>query len=143
MRGRKVDSRSIQSIVVSLVLILFFMGCGRNESKSFTEVPALDEAQLKQTLSLKKYTMIEFGGRHCIPCKKMQPILAELARDYGDSISVANVFVQRQMDLGRKYKVTLIPTQVMFDKNGKEIFRHTGFWDKPHIIAKCKELKIL
>ena len=143
MRGRAVNSRSLQSIVVLLILILFYMGCGRNESESFTEVPALDEAQLKQILSMKKYTMIEFGGRHCIPCKKMQPILAELVRDYGDSISVANVFVQRQMDLGRKYKITLIPTQVIFNKNGKEIFRHSGFWEKSQILAKWKELKII
>ena len=143
MKGRRVNSRLIHSIVLPLVLIVCFMECARNESKSFTEVPALDDAQLKQVLSLKKYAMIEFGGRHCIPCRKMQPILAELARDYGDSISIANVFVQKRMNLGRQYKITLIPTQVIFDKHGKEIFRHGGFWQKSQILAKWKELRIL
>ncbi|UCE18926.1 MAG: thioredoxin family protein [Gemmatimonadota bacterium] len=135
--------RLLQSIVVSLLFIVCFMGCGGNESRSFTEVPALDEAQLKQTLSLKKYAMIEFGGRHCIPCKKMQPILTELSKSYGASISIGNVYVQEQLKLGREYKVRLIPTQIIFDKQGKEIFRHIGFWDKPQILVKWKELKIL
>ena len=107
------------------------------------DVPALNEAQLKQTLSQNKYAMIEFGGRHCIPCRKMQPILSELAGEYGDTISIANVFVQKQMNLGRHYKIRLIPTQVIFDKGGKEIFRHTGFWEKSQILTKWRELKIL
>jgi len=108
-----------------------------------TEVPAVDGTQLKQTLTLKKYKMIEFGGRHCIPCKKMQPILLELTKSHGDSVAIANVYVQEQLQLGRDYKIHLIPTQVLFDKAGKELFRHTGFWDKPEILAKWKELHIL
>ena len=130
-------------ILLQLLIITSFIGCRRDDSSSIGEVPDLDEAQLMQILSMKKYTMIEFGGRHCIPCKRMQPILAELAKDYGDTISIANVFVQKQMDLGRQYKIRLIPTQVIFDRDGKEIFRHTGFWKKSQILVKWKELRIL
>ena len=108
-----------------------------------TEVPAVDGTQLKQTLSAKKYKMIEFGGRHCIPCKNMQPILLELIQSYGDSVSIVNVYVQDQLQLGRDYQIRLIPTQVIFDKAGKELFRHTGFWDKSDILAKWKELNII
>jgi len=108
-----------------------------------TEVPAADGVQLKQILTLKKHKMIEFGGRHCIPCKNMQPILLDLIQSYGDSVAMVNVYVQEQLQLGRDYKIRLIPTQVIFDKAGTELFRHTGFWDKPEILAKWKELHIL
>jgi len=122
-------------------------GCSENESKKdsvqITEVPALNDSTLKQALSLKKYKMIEFGGRHCIPCKKMQPVLLELSQSHGDSVAVANVYVQKELKLGRQFKVHLIPTQIIFDKEGKEIFRHTGFWDKLKILAKWKELKMI
>ena len=73
----------------------------------------------------------------------MQPILSELEKEHGDKIAVANVFVQKRMNLGRQYKIRLIPTQVIFDKNGKEIYRHTGFWEKSKILDKWRELKIL
>jgi len=133
-------------VIVAMLLAVFILGvcnCTRQESVHFDEVPALDAVQLKETLSSDKYTMIEFGGRHCIPCRKMQPVLSELAKEHGNSIVIANVFVQEQMELGRQYKVRLIPTQVIFDKEGKEIFRHTGFWEKSEVLAKWKELKII
>jgi thioredoxin 1 len=136
-------------MVTMLVCFIGFnvTGCsgseGKKDSAKTVDVPALDKSKLEQTLKLKKYKMIEFGGRHCIPCKKMQPILTELAESYGDSISIANVYVQEQLTLGREYKVRLIPTQIIFDKEGKEVFRHTGFWEKPKILATWKELKIL
>ena len=133
----------IISFLVTVIFVLSAGGCSRNEGESFSDVPVLNEVQLKQTLSQNKYTMIEFGGRHCIPCKKMQPILSELAREYSDTISLVNIFVQKQMRLGRQYKIRLIPTQVIFDKEGREIFRHTGFWEKSQILAKWRELKIL
>lgn len=133
-------------VIVAMLLAVFILGvcnCTRRERAHFDEVPALDAVQLKETLSSNTYTMIEFGGHHCIPCKKMQPVLCELAKEHGNSIAIANVFVQKQMDLGRQYKIHLIPTQVIFDKEGKEIFRHTGFWNKSQILAKWKELKII
>ena len=137
--------------IMVLMLICFVgfsvTGCSGSESKKDSlktaDVPALDKSKLEETLKLKKYKMIEFGGRHCIPCKKMQPILLELTKSYGDSVAIANVYVQEQLQLGRDYKVRLIPTQVIFDKDGKEVFRHTGFWEKPKILAKWKELKII
>lgn len=135
--------RTLLPISGVLVIILSLIGCGQNENNDLDDIPALDETQLNQILSLKKYTMIEFGGRHCIPCKRMQPILAELAREYGETISVANVFVQKQINLSRRHKINLIPTQVIFDREGKEVFRHIGFWEKSQILAKWKELKII
>ena len=137
--------------IMVLMLICFVgfnvTGCSGSESKKDSvktaDVPALDKSKLENKLQQKKYKMVEFGGRHCIPCKKMQPILAELSESYGDSISIVTVYVQEQLQLGRDYKVRLIPTQVIFDKEGKEVFRHTGFWEKSEILAKWKELKII
>ena len=128
---------SYRSVVLFLLSIVFMVcggGCGKDETTHFTEIPALDEIQLRRILSQNKFAMIEFGGRHCKPCRKMQPILSELAKEYGDRISLANVFVQQRMNLGRDYNIRLIPTQIIFDRNGKEICRHTGFWKKSHIL---------
>jgi len=135
--------RLISPLLTAAVLAVCMVGCSKNEGSALDEVPALDEVQLQRTLSQGKYAFIEFGGRHCIPCRRMQPILAELAREHGTTITIANVFVQEQMKLGRQYRIRLIPTQVICDKDGKEIFRHTGFWEKSQILATWRELRIL
>ena len=46
-------------------------------------------------------------------------------------------------DLGRQYNVRSIPTQIIYDAEGNEVFRHMGFWPKDEIDAKLKELGII
>jgi thioredoxin 1 len=36
----------------------------------------------------------------------------------------------------------VIPTQIFFDAEGKELFRHVGFFAKEDILAKWKELGV-
>ena len=41
-----------------------------------------------------------------------------------------------------RYKISLIPTQILFDAAGKEIFRHTGYFSHDDILAKFRELGV-
>ena len=98
-------------------------------------VPALDPAGLTQILKSGKWTVIEFGGPTCIPCKKMQPILAELQQHFGARAQVRNFYVTEHPKASREYKVMAMPTQVVFDPTGKEVARHIGFWEKGDFLA--------
>jgi len=99
------------------------------------QVPALDPAGLTQILKSRKWTVIEFGGPTCIPCKKMQPILAELQQQFGDRALVRNFYVTEHPKEARAHKVMAMPTQVIFDPSGKEVARHIGFWEKGDFLA--------
>jgi thioredoxin 1 len=94
------------------------------------QVPALDPAGLTQILKSGKWTVIEFGGPTCVPCKKMQPILADLQNQFGDRAQIRNFYVTEHPKEAREYKVMAMPTQVVFDPSGKEVTRHIGFWEK-------------
>lgn len=80
-------------------------------------------------------TFIELGSVNCIPCKKMQPVMKAIENKYGEQIKV--IFYDVWTDAGKpyatKYKIKLIPTQVFLDKNGKEFFRHEGFFSEAEI----------
>ena len=79
-------------------------------------------------IDFSKYlvTFIELGADRCIPCKKMQPIMKEIAADFADRVQVVFYDVWKDPDTGRKYGIQLIPTQVFVDQKGKEISRHVG-----------------
>lgn len=94
------------------------------------QVPALDPAGLTQILKSGKWTVIEFGGPSCVPCKKMQPILAELQQQFGDRAMVRNFYITEHPKEAKVHKVMAMPTQVVFDPSGKEVARHIGFWEK-------------
>jgi thioredoxin 1 len=97
---------------------------------------------LKEALSNGKPTLAEFGASTCIPCKQMKPILEELAIEYEGKLNVVIVEVYQQMELTRYYRIMTIPTQIVFDSNGKEVTRHIGLWPKAQIIAQLKKMGI-
>lgn len=97
---------------------------------------------LKEALSNGKPTLAEFGASTCIPCKQMKPILEELAIEYEGKLNVVIVEVYQQMELTRYYRVMTIPTQIVFDSNGREVTRHIGLWPKEQIIIQLKKMGI-
>ena len=86
--------------------------------------------------------LLDLGANKCIPCKMMAPILEELKMEYAGQLDVEFIDVWQNKDAGKPYKVEMIPTQIFFDANGKELFRHTGFMPKADILAKWEELGV-
>jgi len=103
--------------------------------------PTPDPAPVKPA-PVKKATFIELGADKCVPCKMMQPIMDELRREYPDTLNVVFYDVWKDPKPVQEYGINSIPTQVLLDGDGKEIFRHIGFWPKDEIVSKYKELGI-
>jgi len=87
-------------------------------------------------------TLLELGSTTCIPCKMMEPILAELRAEYAGRLRVEFIDVHKDKAAGEKHDVWVLPTQVLLDASGKELFRHEGFYPKDEILAKWKELGV-
>src|SRR5512136_649054 len=86
--------------------------------------------------------LVDLGAGKCIPCKKMAPILEELKKEYAGRMEVEFIDVWKNPDAGKAYGVEMIPTQIFYDANGTELFRHTGFFGKEDILGKWKELGV-
>ena len=92
-------------------------------------------------IDFSKYlvTFIELGADRCIPCKKMQPIMKDIAAIFADRVQVVFYDVWKDPEPGRKYKIQLIPTQVFVDQKGNEIARHVGLFPKEEILELLKK----
>ena len=84
--------------------------------------------------------LVDLGAGKCIPCKKMAPILEALKANYAGRLSVEFIDVWENPDAAEPYKIDLIPTQIFYSPDGRELFRHEGFYAKEDILAKWKEL---
>ncbi|MFC2038493.1 FKBP-type peptidyl-prolyl cis-trans isomerase [Chloroflexota bacterium] len=100
----------------------------------------LTSLPLREALANSKPTLAEFGRGVCIPCKEMKPILEKLAIEYEEKLNVVIVETADNMDLTRQYSIMAIPTQIIFDRNGKEITRHTGFWSREQIVTQLRKM---
>ncbi len=83
--------------------------------------------------------LLEIGSEQCIPCKMMMPVLEELRKEYDGKLEVVYIDLKKNPEAAKKFGIQLIPTQIFYDEEGKEFFRHTGFYPKEEIVAKFKE----
>jgi len=70
--------------------------------------------------------LVDFWAPWCAPCRMAEPILEELAEEYGGKIIFAKVNVDENIATSQKYDVMSIPTTILI-KDGVEIGRQIGF----------------
>jgi len=85
-------------------------------------------------------TMIDLGADNCLPCRMMTPIIAELKKTYQGKAAIIFIDVYRDNATARKFHAMIIPTQIFFDRQGKEVSRHQGFMEKEEIIKELDSL---
>jgi thioredoxin 1 len=87
-------------------------------------------------------TLVDLGANACIPCKMMAPILEKLEKTYQGKAAVVFIDVWKNPAGADRFKIRVIPTQIFFDKNGKEVYRHEGFMSEKDIVAVLKKLGV-
>ena len=110
--------------------------CSLPDAKPCASPSAVPEEQKPQLPPL----LLDLGADKCIPCKMMMPILEKLETAYAGQLEVQFIDVWKNRDAGAQYGIRSIPTQIFFDAEGKELFRHEGFFAREDILAKWKEL---
>jgi thioredoxin 1 len=103
-------------------------------------VPDTAPAQPTTPISQKLPRLVDLGADKCVPCKMMAPILEQLKKDFADKLQVDFIDVWKNPSEAPKYGIKIIPTQIFFGPEGKELFRHEGFFSREEILAKWKEL---
>ncbi len=86
--------------------------------------------------------VVDLGADKCKACKDLAPILVELKKEYDGRVTVEFIDVWKDPKAGEPYKIRVIPTQVFFDADGNEIWRHEGFLPKADFVAKFAELGV-
>ncbi|MEN6621055.1 MAG: thioredoxin family protein [Smithella sp.] len=138
----KLRSRLLIITVILLnIFILNSVNChyaaAQNSSGKSTAKPP-DKATLKSAIPL--VTFVEIGASRCIPCKAMQPIMKAVEEEYKGQVKVVfhDVWTTKGRADAEKYNIRIIPTQVFLDKNGKEYFRHEGYFPKADVVRVIK-----
>ena len=78
--------------------------------------------------------LVDFWATWCGPCKMLSPIVEKLAEELDGKVKIGKVNVDDEQELAINYNVEVIPTLILF-KNGKEVKRTAGYFEKEEIIA--------
>ena len=137
--GVSAHRRGLVATVLGLALVAGTISYVLIEHATATapEVQYSAEAdEVQQALRLGKPAVVEFGANACASCREMKPILEALQREHGERISVLNIDILKARGYISRYKIQLMPTQVFFDAQGREIGRNMGKVSAGEILAR-------
>ena len=77
-------------------------------------VNATDSNFDTEVLASAGTVLVDFSAAWCGPCKKLEPIVHEIAADYGDRLKVVKVDIDQAPSVAAKYGVLSIPTLMIF-----------------------------
>lgn len=125
-------------LLIAILLISFVLSAGE-KVKNKTEVKPL-EIPATQNSREYKVTFIELGSVNCIPCKMMVPIMDAVEKKYPEvKVVFHDVWTAEGEPYAGQYGIRGIPTQIFLDKNGKEYFRHSGFFPQEELCQVIEE----
>lgn len=129
--------------VTTVALLAMVLGGLAYEQSWFPSVQAAElttqgAANAPGQLALQpgKPAVVEFGANACIACREMKPVLSGPAASHGDRITVLDVDVLKERQYLKAYQIRLMPTQVFFDAQGREVGRNMGKMSREDILKR-------
>ena len=108
----------------------------------FLIAPIASARDFSQIPEKGKVTMVDLGAKKCIPCKMMAPIMVKLEKAYAGKADIVFIDVWENRDQAPRFKIRAIPTQIFFNENGEEVYRHVGFLDEKSIIRQMTKMGV-
>lgn len=78
-----------------------------------------------EVLKSEQPVLVDFWASWCSPCKIVEPIVEEIAKEYEGRIKVGSLDVDQNQELASQFMVMSIPTFIIF-KNGQPVSQFIG-----------------
>ena len=100
---------------------------------------AINSGNFEALVATGKPIVLDFWATWCGPCKRLAPVIEELAKDYDGLAIVGKCDVEEDEDLAMRFGVRNIPT-VVFLKGGQEVDRSVGLVPRQVLEDKIKAM---
>lgn len=87
----------------------------------------------QEVLQASMPVLVDFGAEWCKPCKQLDPIVEELADEWGDRVKAVKIDADVSVDTTMKYGVMGLPTLILF-VSGEEVARLSGLTSRRKIV---------
>jgi thioredoxin 1 len=105
---------------------------------SMSNIIEVDEFSFEdEVVNAKIPVLVDFSAVWCGPCKMLEPIIHELANDWGDNVKVVKLDIDQNPSIPMQFGVMGVPTLMLF-KNGEPQERLVGYMPKEKILGKLE-----
>jgi len=140
MSGKSELSKSLFLLVGGVAVLLFvvYLAFYRPAGKSEHSLPQVQEGGFESTvLKADKPVLVDFYADWCPPCRRMEPILIQFARE-NQNVKVVQVNIDDSRALADRYHISSIPHFMVF-KTGDITAQHSGMLDSSGLKALINE----
>lgn len=81
--------------------------------------------------------LVEFFATWCSHCRKMDPIVIQIAQLLSGNVDVYQIDIEKEEDIAAKENVTGTPTFIIY-KDGKPVWRESGEMDGQFLLDKIQ-----
>lgn len=100
------------------------------------EIETVNDSNFNDVLAqASKPVLVDFGAEWCHPCKQLDPIVDELATEWGAKVKVVKLDIDQNPETTMTWEVMGVPTLMLF-VDGEPRARLQGFQPKQKIISK-------
>ena len=100
---------------------------------------AFNDENSKPEIESGMPVVIDFWAEWCIPCKKIAPIIDELAEQYEGRVKIGKYNVEESSDVATEFGIRSIPT-ILFFRDGKLVDKNVGSISKSNLEEKINAL---
>lgn len=107
-----------------------------------TQARAARDNPLDKARANGKPTLAVFSAKSCCGPDKMLPVINAVRKKYDEKINTVYIEPRREQVLASRYGIRSIPSQIFYENNGKEFYRHSGFLSDKGISDKLSEMGV-
>ncbi len=93
-----------------------------------------DASFTSDVLQSETPVLVDFWAEWCAPCKKVSPLLEEIATEMGDRVRIVKVNIDENPETARAYRVMSVPTLTVF-KGGQPVQSVAGARPKGDLVT--------
>lgn len=131
-----------KALLIFVAIFIMVTVANAQEAKKVKEINEKEFLALfnMNTGMVNHPSVIDFNATWCGPCRKLAPILEELATEYGDRVNFYSIDVDKNKNLAKMLEIESIPYLLFFSPSKEEPEEMVGFSTKEELKVNIEKI---